>query len=172
MSRQFDSCYYANRVEFESKRYYCVGLRAYWLIIEWLPTPCNWLSVVNFFLGINKFSARFCPILSNSEIHYQYYTRLTQKYNFACCFVSCFIILACFYLLIEGAESYCWTWSRPKTHTNSVGLLCKRNLPLAETSTSQHNNTRKRGISMPPAGFEPAFPASERPENPRLRPCG
>ena len=36
-------------------------------------------------------------------------------------------------------------------------------------STTQHN-THKRQISMPPVGFEPAIPASERPQTNALDP--
>jgi hypothetical protein len=36
--------------------------------------------------------------------------------------------------------------------------------PDAETSTSQHTNTHKRQASMASVGFEPAIPASERPQ--------
>jgi hypothetical protein len=43
----------------------------------------------------------------------------------------------------------------------SVGLLRTSDQPDAHTSTTTHN-TRKRQTSMPPAGFEPTFPASER----------
>ena len=49
------------------------------------------------------------------------------------------------------------------THTNtshSVGLLWTSDQPNAE---STHSN-RKRQTSMPPAGFEPAIPASEGPQ--------
>jgi len=34
--------------------------------------------------------------------------------------------------------------------------------PLAETSTCTTDNTYKRQTSMPPAGFEPAIPASDQ----------
>ena len=35
---------------------------------------------------------------------------------------------------------------------------------VAETSTWQLNNTDKTETSMPPAGFEPTIPASQRPQ--------
>ena len=45
---------------------------------------------------------------------------------------------------------------------HSVGLLWTSDQSDAETSTWQHT-TLTRDISMPPAGFEPAFPAIEPP---------
>jgi len=47
--------------------------------------------------------------------------------------------------------------------THSVGLLCTRDRPVAETSTWQHTTLRRETHSFPPAGFEPAVPANERP---------
>jgi hypothetical protein len=47
------------------------------------------------------------------------------------------------------------------THTHTVGLLWTRDRPLYLTT----HNTHKRQTSMPLAGFEPAIPASERPQN-------
>jgi hypothetical protein len=50
--------------------------------------------------------------------------------------------------------------------------------PLEEWSALRRNlyittrNTRNVQTSIPPAGFEPASPASERPPDPRLRPPG
>jgi hypothetical protein len=42
-------------------------------------------------------------------------------------------------------ESYCCAWSHSKTHTHSVGLLWKRDRPVAVTSTWQHTTlTRNR----------------------------
>jgi hypothetical protein len=46
---------------------------------------------------------------------------------------------------------------------HSVGLLWMCGQTDAETSTWQHT-TQTRDISMPPAGFEPTIPASERPQ--------
>jgi hypothetical protein len=51
-------------------------------------------------------------------------------------------------------------------------------IPLDEWSTRRRDlyltthNTHKRQTSMPPAGLEPAIPASERPPDPRLIPHG
>jgi hypothetical protein len=39
-----------------------------------------------------------------------------------------------------------------------------RDQPVADASTCTTQNIHKRQISMPPAGFEPAIPASERPQ--------
>ena len=48
---------------------------------------------------------------------------------------------------------------------HSVGLFWTSDQPDAETThyLTRHT-THKRQTSMPPAGFEPAFPASERPQ--------
>ena len=58
-------------------------------------------------------------------------------------------------LIIEVSRSYSDT-------SHSVGLLWKSDRPGEETSTWQH--TPSQQTSMPPAGFEPAIPASERPQ--------
>jgi hypothetical protein len=49
------------------------------------------------------------------------------------------------------------------THIHSVGLLCIRDRPVAEAYLATYN-THKRQTPMPPAGFEPSIPASERPQ--------
>jgi hypothetical protein len=59
-------------------------------------------------------------------------------------------------LIIEASRSHSDT-------PHSVGLLWTSDQPDAGTSTWQHN-TRKRQTSMPSMGFEPAIPASERPQ--------
>jgi hypothetical protein len=81
---------------------------------------------------------------------------------------SFFLILSTFYLLIVGLEGYCCTWSQSMTHTRARALGKK---PLEEGSARRRylwvttHNTHKRQISMPPAGFEPTIPGSERPQN-------
>ena len=55
--------------------------------------------------------------------------------------------------------------SRPHSDTShSVGLLWTSDQPDAETSYLETHNTHKRKTSMPPAGFEPEIPTSERPQ--------
>jgi hypothetical protein len=54
-------------------------------------------------------------------------------------------------LVIETSQSHSDT-------PHSVGLLWMSDQPDAT------HNTHKRQISMPPAGFEPAIPARERPQ--------
>ena len=50
-------------------------------------------------------------------------------------------------------------------HTHhSVGLLWTKDQPIAETSTWPHTTLTKIKTSMPMARFEPATPASERPQ--------
>jgi len=54
---------------------------------------------------------------------------------------------------------------------HSAGLLWTSDQPGADTSTWQHTTlTRDRQTSMPPAGFESTFPASERLQ--KARPLG
>jgi len=48
--------------------------------------------------------------------------------------------------------------------THSVGLLCTRDRPVAETSTWQHTTLRRETHSFPPAGFELTVPANGRPQ--------
>ena len=61
-----------------------------------------------------------------------------------------------------------WVFSllRFEYHTqtqHTLGLLWTSDRPVAETST-YNIHIHKRQISMPPARFEPALPASERPQ--------
>jgi hypothetical protein len=74
------------------------------------------------------------------------------------------IVLTCVCLLIVGVESYCCTWSDSVTHTHSAGLAWTRDQPDAETSICTTHNTRSRQTSMPPAEFEPAISAFDRPQ--------
>jgi len=59
-------------------------------------------------------------------------------------------------LIVEDLRSHSDT-------PHSVGLFWTSDEPGAETSTWQHT-THNRQISMHPAGFKPAFPASEWPQ--------
>jgi hypothetical protein len=59
--------------------------------------------------------------------------------------------------IIEASRSHSDT-------PHSVGFLWTRDRPDAETSTCTTHDTHKRQTSMPPTGFEPAIPASERPQ--------
>ena len=54
--------------------------------------------------------------------------------------------------------------SRLHTHTHRVGLLCTSDQSLAEAATYTTHNKHKRRKFMFPLGFEPAMPASERPQ--------
>jgi hypothetical protein len=49
------------------------------------------------------------------------------------------------------------------THAHTVGLLWARDRSVVENYTGQHS-THKKQTSMPTEGFEPATPASERPQ--------
>ena len=50
------------------------------------------------------------------------------------------------------------------THIHWVGHSWARVRPVTETSTCTTLNTHLRKTSMPPVGFEPAIPPSERPQ--------
>ena len=64
-----------------------------------------------------------------------------------------------FYLLTIGAEGLLLHLITPND-TQSVGVLWARDRPVAKTSTDTAHNNRQ--TSIPPAGFEPAIPTSER----------
>ena len=60
-------------------------------------------------------------------------------------FLSSFLIMTFFWLLLVGVESYCFTWSYTVAHTDSVGILWTTDKPVAETCTWQHKTlTRDR----------------------------
>jgi len=54
--------------------------------------------------------------------------------------------------------------SRPRSEApHSIGFLCTSDRPVAEVSIPDNtNNTHKKQTSLPPAGFEPAIPATAR----------
>ena len=57
------------------------------------------------------------------------------------------------------------------THTHThTRLLWTGDQPDAQTSTRTTNNTQNKQTSMPPAGFEPAIPAIDRPQTYALEP--
>jgi hypothetical protein len=58
------------------------------------------------------------------------------------------------------------------THKHTVGLLWTRDRLVAETSTSTTHDIHKRQTSMPSAAFEPAIPASVKPQTYVRRPRG
>jgi hypothetical protein len=60
-------------------------------------------------------------------------------------------------LIVEASRSHSDT-------SDSVGLLWTSDEPDADTSTWQQHNTHNRQACMPPAEFEIAVPASERPQ--------
>jgi len=85
------------------------------------------------------------------------------------------------YLLTVGVEGGCCTWSHWMTHTHThlhthahihthKHTHIKGGIPLDEGTARGRDlylsmyNTHKTQISMPPARFEPATPASERPQ--------
>jgi hypothetical protein len=52
--------------------------------------------------------------------------------------------------------------TRTHSHTQSVGFLCMRDQPVAESCSWQHIILNKRQTAITPVGFEPAIPASDR----------
>ena len=76
------------------------------------------------------------------------------------------LVMTSFYLFIVGVEGYCCTWSRSLTH-----ILGRT--PLDEGSARRRDLPHNTGKPpMPPAGFEAAIPASERPQTHVPRPRG
>jgi hypothetical protein len=71
--------------------------------------------------------------------------------------------------VLVGADGYFCIRSHSRTHTHTHARARDRT-PLEEGSTQRSDlyltthNTPKRLTSMPPAGFEPALPAGERPQ--------
>jgi hypothetical protein len=117
-------------------------------------------------------------------------TRLTVKLCIHC--ISCFIIASTYSfhrplswtiwlqfslgnLFVEDARSHWVGHTHARTHTHahthththrytiSIGNTWTRGRTISVTSTWQHT-TQKQQTLMPPAGFEPAFPVSERPQ--------
>jgi hypothetical protein len=79
-----------------------------------------------------------------------------------CIFLSC-LLLVSFYLLIVGVEVIV-SINHTQWHNHSIGLLWTRGRSVAETSPWQHITLTRDRHSCPPAGCEPAIPASERPQ--------
>ena len=78
--------------------------------------------------------------------------------------LSFFLRMTSVYLLTAGVESYCRTCSHTHTHSHTVGLLWTRDRRDAEMSICTTHNTHKKTDIHTPPGFEPAMPASERPQ--------
>jgi hypothetical protein len=72
-----------------------------------------------------------------------------------------FLVLTSFYLLIVGVDGYFCIWSHSLTHTLSRTPLDEGSARRRGFYLTTHNYHKTR-TSMPPAGFEPAIPASER----------
>jgi hypothetical protein len=77
------------------------------------------------------------------------------------CPLNFFVLMAQQPLVGQGV--LCVEASRSHSDTaHSVGLLWTSDQPDAETSALTAHNNYKRQTSMPPAGFEPKTPASDR----------
>jgi hypothetical protein len=70
-----------------------------------------------------------------------------------------------FYLLVHSrCRGFLWFHLITLKHTpHSVRLLWTRDRPVAETSIWQHKHCTRQ-TSMPPVGYEPAIPATARPQ--------
>jgi hypothetical protein len=82
-------------------------------------------------------------------------------------FLSFFLILNCFYLLIVGVFGYCWSISHSMTHTLVRTPLDEGSARRRDLYVTAHN-THNRQTPMSPARFEPAIPAGERPQTHQL----
>jgi len=72
-------------------------------------------------------------------------------------FLSLYDVLC---LFTVGVVGHCYVWSHATRHTShSVGLICTRDGPVAEISNWQDIDSHVH------AKFEPATPASQRPQN-------
>jgi hypothetical protein len=83
--------------------------------------------------------------------------------SFSLILFPCFLNLALFLPTHCRCRGYCCIWSHSMTRTHSIGILSTSDRPVAETSTWQHT-ALTRETPVPPAGFEPEIPASERPQ--------
>jgi len=68
--------------------------------------------------------------------------------------------IATVYAVTKTENQFAVTHTHTHTHTHLVGLLRTRDRHVAELYLTTHD-THKRKTSIPPAGFEPAIPASE-----------
>jgi hypothetical protein len=68
-----------------------------------------------------------------------------------------------FYLLTVGVKVVYFRVITLRHTPQSVGLLWKRDRPVAEISTRQHKHSQETNIHAP-VGFEPTIPASARPQ--------
>ena len=126
----------------------------------------HWTVVI--FQQIQRAGWCICPILERVSIcrlavQIRFlHSKTCTKSRLLIFFLSSFLSLTSFCLIILGVESYCCIWSHrmTHTHTHSVGHLWTRDRPVAEISVK--HNIHKRQIPMAPAGFEPTVPASQR----------
>ena len=80
-------------------------------------------------------------------------------------FFLTFFVLTSVYLFISGVEVIVSiVHSHWHTHIHSMGLLWTTDQSDAEKKNLTTHNTQNTQTSMPLAGFEPAIPASERPQ--------
>ena len=89
-----------------------------------------------------------------------WHEKLTRIYFIICKFLSCLDSPT-------GPSPAVWLYKVPRSHSDtphSVGFLWMSDQPDAETSTWQHTKLITDRHPCPPVGFEPAVPASERPQ--------
>ena len=64
------------------------------------------------------------------------------------------------YVLIVGVECYCCTGSHSLTHTHTRQVFSRQGIGPPQTT----NQIQRSQTFLPPVGFEPTIPASERPQ--------
>ena len=108
-------------------RIFCDPLR-----IAYLLTP--WRRILLEKLTSSSASQEIPRILSNPKVHYRI-DRLVKKNWYIYVYIYIYI-----YLFIYGPSSpHCWGFDISHSDTpHSVGLLCTRDPPVAETPTWQH----------------------------------
>ena len=79
---------------------------------------------------------------------------------------SFLLIITSFYLLIVGVEGFSCTWSHSLSRTHSVEVSGRVIRPLVRSVPDNTQHSQQTHTPMPLAGFEPAIPASERPQTP------
>ena len=136
--------------------------------IWWTPNNASKLKMGfnSAFKGLNAELNPICHLLSLLGAHHIFHVSgLRVKIAF---FISLFFLvwpLLTTQSRCRGLLLHLTTLNDTHTHTHTLGRV-----PLDEWSARRRDlylttyNTRKRQKSMPAAGFEPAIPASERPQ--------
>jgi hypothetical protein len=92
--------------------------------------------------------------------------------SFSLCTISCFLssFFISFFLILTSSAYWLYVYrifvafDHNQWQTHSIGVLLMVDRSVAEPSTRTTHNNHHRQQSMPPAGFQPAIPASEQPQ--------